>query len=61
MIDKSYLLELARQFEIPLSEEEAERLDIYAQMLVEWNEKINLTAITEPKDIVVKHFVDSLS
>lgn len=60
MIDKSYLLELCRQFDIPLTEEEAERLDVYAQMLVEWNEKINLTAITEPKDIVVKHFVDSL-
>ena len=29
--------------------------------LIEWNEKINLTAITEPKDIILKHFVDSLT
>ena len=60
MIDKSYLLDLCQQFELPLTEQQAEQLDKYAQLLVEWNEKINLTAITEPKDIVVKHFVDSL-
>ena len=39
----------------------AERLDIYARLLVEWNEKMNLTAITDPTDIVIKHFADSLS
>ncbi|MDE6636248.1 MAG: 16S rRNA (guanine(527)-N(7))-methyltransferase RsmG, partial [Lachnospiraceae bacterium] len=33
----------------------------YYNMLVEWNSKINLTAITDYKDVVVKHFVDSLS
>lgn len=60
MIDKVYLLELCRQFDLPLQESMAEQLDKYAEMLVEWNEKINLTAITEPRDIVVKHFVDSL-
>lgn len=60
MIDKEYLLELCRQFELPLTTEQAGQLDQYAELLVEWNEKINLTAITEPKDIVVKHFVDSL-
>ena len=30
-------------------------------LLLEWNEKINLTAITEPKEIILKHFVDSIS
>lgn len=39
----------------------AERLDTYARLLVEWNEKMNLTAITEPGAMVVKHFVDSLA
>lgn len=33
---------------------------MYARLLVEWNEKINLTAITDPAGIVLKHFVDSL-
>ena len=56
MIDRSYLLELCQQYQLPLTEEMAARLDTYAQMLVEWNEKINLTAITEPNEIVVKHF-----
>lgn len=33
----------------------------YMNMLIQWNEKINLTAIIEPKDIIIKHFVDSLT
>lgn len=31
------------------------------QLLLEWNEKINLTAITKPEEIILKHFVDSLT
>ncbi len=34
------------------------RLEKYTDMLVEWNEKINLTAITDPEGIVIKHFLD---
>ena len=33
----------------------------YYKLLIEWNEKINLTSITDYKDVVVKHFIDSLS
>lgn len=33
----------------------------YMKLLVSWNEKMNLTAITEPRDIVIKHFADSLT
>ncbi len=33
----------------------------YAELLIEWNEKMNLTAITEPRQIAIKHFLDSLS
>lgn len=33
----------------------------YMNLIIEWNEKINLTAITEPKEFIVKHFVDSLT
>lgn len=43
-----------------LSDEIADKFDTYASLLVEWNEKMNLTGITEPDEIVIKHFVDSL-
>jgi len=45
---------------IQIDYDRAEQLYIYKELLLDWNEKINLTAITEDEDIVVKHFVDSL-
>ena len=44
-----------------LSEFQIDRLVRYYKLLVEWNEKINLTAITEEKDVATKHFLDSMS
>ena len=38
-----------------------EQFEEYKKLLLEWNEKINLTAITEEDDIILKHFVDSLT
>lgn len=38
-----------------------DRFESYARLLVEWNEKMNLTAITAPEEIAVKHFLDSLT
>jgi 16S rRNA (guanine527-N7)-methyltransferase len=38
-----------------------EKFDIYMNLLLEWNKKINLTAITEPAEIITKHFFDSLA
>lgn len=40
---------------------QAERFYNYMNLLIEWNEKINLTAITEPDEVILKHFVDSLT
>ena len=60
-IEKDTLQTKAAQLGVVLDETALERFDIYAKALVEWNEKINLTAITAPKDIVAKHFVDSLA
>lgn len=60
MIDQLYLKEEAARLGISLTDDQTARLDLYAQLLVEWNEKMNLTAITQPKDIVEKHFLDSL-
>lgn len=46
--------------EMDLKSEQIEQLYTYMNELLEWNEKINLTAITEPKEVILKHFVDSL-
>lgn len=45
---------------LTLSRELYEKLSIYAEFLVEYNEKVNLTAITEPMEILRKHFIDSI-
>lgn len=47
------------RYDIVLDKEKYEKLDIYADFLVEYNNKVNLTALTEPRDILVKHFIDS--
>ncbi|MDD2955542.1 MAG: 16S rRNA (guanine(527)-N(7))-methyltransferase RsmG [Oscillospiraceae bacterium] len=59
-IDKEKLISLAEAAGVALTPQMAEQFDRYAGLLVEWNEKMNLTAITQPEEIVVKHFVDSL-
>ncbi len=48
--------------EIPdLTEQMQQQFEDYMKLLLEWNEKINLTAITDENDIIQKHFVDSLT
>ncbi len=44
----------------PLYENQLAQFSKYAELLLEWNKKMNLTAITDPAEIVTKHFVDSL-
>lgn len=51
----------AAQYGLQLSEAEISAFDLYKDMLSEWNQKINLTAIEDDKDVITKHFVDSLS
>lgn len=60
--------EFKREFEkylekmsISLNKEQYDQFYAYMVLLIEWNEKINLTAITEPQEIILKHFVDSLT
>ena len=48
------------QKEFQLSEEQIKKFSIFASLLKEWNEKMNLTAIVEDEEIVEKHFYDSL-
>lgn len=48
------------KYGITLDKDKYNKMLTYSEMLVDWNNKINLTAITEPKDILVKHFLDSV-
>lgn len=59
-ISKELLKNTALKNGIELDDLALDRFDKYAQLLIEWNKKINLTAITEPDEIVHKHFIDSL-
>lgn len=61
MINISYLKTEAEKLGVALDDVALERFELLAQMLVDWNTRVNLTAITEPNEIVVKHFLDSLS
>lgn len=58
---KEELEKRAKQFQINLFEKEQNQFYQYMQLLLEWNTKINLTAITEPKEVLTKHFIDSIS
>ena len=58
---KALLKEKAEMFHVKLDEQALERFDLYGKLLVEWNEKINLTAITDPEGVTIKHFLDSLT
>ena len=49
------------ELKIKLNEKQKEQFFKYMNLLIEWNKKINLTAITEPKDIIIKHFLDSVT
>ncbi len=60
MIDKERFISKAQQYNIEITPPLAEKFNMYAQLLVEWNQKINLTAILDPEGIEDKHFIDSL-
>lgn len=51
---------LCQDFGIEITPQIAERLNNYGNLLVEWNEKINLTAITDPDGVLYKHFYDCI-
>lgn len=61
MFDRDLFARCAAPFGVEVTPELTERLGIYARLLVEWNQKMNLTAITDPTGIAVKHFADSLA
>ncbi len=58
---ETHLKEAAAAYGLPLSEEQIAQFNRYYELLVDWNTRMNLTAIMEPKDVAVKHIIDSLS
>lgn len=54
-------LEGLKEKSISLTKEQLKQFEVYYDLLVEWNEKMNLTNITEKKEVYLKHFYDSIS
>ena len=61
MIDQALLRQYAQTYGITPDAQALERMDAYAEALIRANAYINLTAITDPSDMLFKHFLDSLT
>jgi len=55
------LKKYASEINVPLDDNALEQFSVYMQQVLDWNEKINLTSITEREEFITKHFCDSLS
>lgn len=60
-MNKEKFIAETRKLGINLTEEQLNKLDQFYNLLIEWNEKINLTRITTKEDVYLKHFYDSLT
>ncbi len=61
MIEFNTMIEKAAKFGVNLSLEQLEMLDIYAEMLIDWNTRMNLTGIIDSDGIMTRHFEDSIA
>ncbi|MBO0453977.1 MULTISPECIES: 16S rRNA (guanine(527)-N(7))-methyltransferase RsmG [Enterococcus] len=60
MTPEEFQMELGKQG-IELSTRQMDQFSTYFRLLVDWNQKMNLTAITEHRDVYLKHFYDSIT
>ena len=51
----------AKKLGLQLNQRQLEQIHIYYQELVDWNKRVNLTAITDYEEVQIKHFLDSLT
>ena len=58
---QKFMAEAAEAAGLQLNDNQLQQFTRYYEMLIEWNEKMNLTAITEAQEVAVKHMVDSLT
>jgi len=59
--DENILIDGARKMGINLHKEQIKKFSRYLELLVQWNQKINLTSLKTPQEIIIKHFLDSIS
>lgn len=60
-MNRELFIEELKKINIDITEEQLVKLNKFYELLIEWNEKINLTRITEKEDVYLKHFYDSLT
>lgn len=60
-MNREEFLTAVKELGISITKKQLEQLNEYHKALVEWNKKINLTSITDEKDVYLKHFYDSLT
>ncbi len=60
-MNKEEFLQQLKLLKINYTEEMLKKLDLFYELLIEWNKKINLTAITSYEEVYLKHFYDSLT
>ncbi len=61
MTNKELLKKGITEFNIDVDEKMIDDFSIYREILVEWNQKMNLTGIEDEKEVFIKHFLDSVS
>lgn len=59
-MNRDYLIELLNQEDFEFDKKVIDRFEIYCDFLLEYNQKVNLTAIKDPDEVIVKHFIDSV-
>lgn len=60
-MNKELFIEELKKLNIEITEEQLQKLNKFYELLIEWNEKINLTRIIEKEEVYLKHFYDSLT
>ena len=59
--DENILIDGAQRLGINLNEEQIRKFSRYLELLIQWNQKINLISLKTPREIIIKHFLDSIS
>ena len=59
--DENILIDGCQKMGININKEQIRKFSRYLELLLQWNQKINLTSLKTPKEIIIKHFLDSIS